>query len=63
MIMYCPPSSYVGSRALARQWPAVHNQVKNLASVQNQNKQRFINETFKSRRRTYAQIAVLPYYA
>ena len=31
--------SYAGSRDLVRQWPAVHNQ----------NKQRFLNETFKTR--------------
>ena len=34
--------SHVGSRDLARQWPAVHNQNKN--PVQNQNKQRFLND-------------------
>ena len=38
LIMYCT-LSYVGSRDLVRQWPAVHYQ----------NKQRFLNETFKSR--------------
>ena len=31
--------SYVGSRDLVHQWPAVHNQ----------NKQRFLDETFKTR--------------
>ena len=40
LIMYCTLSlSHVWSHDLVRQWPAVHNQ----------NKQRFLNETFKSR--------------
>ena len=36
-VLYSP--SYVGSRDLVRQWPAVHDQ----------NKQRFLKETFKTR--------------
>ena len=41
--------SYIGSHDLASQWPTVHNQHKNKVSVQNQNKQRLLSETFKTR--------------
>ena len=34
-----------------RQWPAVHNQNENKVSVKNQYKQRFLNETFKTRKK------------
>ena len=39
-----------GSRDLASQRPAVHYQNKTMIYVQNQNKQRFLKETFKTRR-------------
>ena len=43
--------SYAGSRDLVRQWPAVHNQ----------NKQRFLNETFKTRWNIYYYFSGLRY--
>ena len=39
-----------GSRDLASQRPAVHYQNKTMIYEQNQNKQRFLKETFKTRR-------------
>ena len=33
--------AYFGSRGLASQWPSVQIEIKNLVSVQNQNKLRF----------------------
>ena len=40
--------SFIGSRDFDHQWPALHNQNKNIVSVQNQNKQRILGETFKN---------------
>ena len=40
--------SYVGSSDLARQRSAVHNQNKNIVSLQNHNEQRFQDETFQT---------------
>ena len=41
--------TYVRSSDLTSQWPAVHHPNKNIVSVQNDNKQRILNETFKTR--------------